>query len=346
MTPFLDALLEQIQAHRVRSIICAHDGTVEAVRSRRSQLEEHVSVSLADEQALEIATDKRRTLELAVACGVATPRTVTVTNDRELRSAVARVGLPLVVKPTSSWTGRADRVVSATAVDRREASAAAEAVWSAGGEVILQEWVNGAREAINLFRADGKIVARFAQVAHRMHPPLGGSSVVRESIPLPPDATEAAETLVEGAGLDGYAEVEFRRNAAGEPVLMEINPRLSASVELASRAGVDFPLLLYLWSLGEPLPRAVAYREGLRMRWLGGDVLWLRETLRNQGRPDVESRRRSLWLFASEFVRPSRYDYVSLRDPMPALVAVSGFARNARRYRAGKDVPDQERAVA
>src|SRR5207248_3934778 len=131
-----------------------------------------------------------------------------------------------------------------------------------------QEWVPGRREAVSLLYAEDRVWARFAQVAHRTLPALGGVSVARESIPLPPDSGEGAERLVRAMGLEGYSEVEFRRDAAGRPRLMEVNARLSASVEIAVRAGVDFPLLLHRWAAGERLDPVPGYRVGLRMRWL------------------------------------------------------------------------------
>jgi hypothetical protein len=58
---------------------------------------------------------------------------------------------------------------------------------------------------------------------------------------------EQAERLIREIDLEGYSEVEFRRDGNDIPYLMEINPRLSASVEIAVRCGVDFPHLLYQW---------------------------------------------------------------------------------------------------
>jgi hypothetical protein len=117
---------------------------------------------------------------------------------------------------------------------------------------------------------------------------------------------------------------------------MEINPRLSASVEVAVRAGVDFPLLLYTWAAGDSLHAIPSYRIGLRMRWLGGDLRWLRETLRTQGRPDVEPAGKAFVHFVGDFFRPTWYDYLTVNDLQPAIVASAAFMRrivgNARAW--------------
>src|SRR5262249_57229778 len=94
----------------------------------------------------------------------------------------------------------------------------------------------------------------------------------------------AAARLVDAMELEGYAEIEFRRDAAGRAALMEVNPRLSASVEIAVRAGVDFPLLLHRWASGASLAASNGYRVGLRMRWLGGDLRLLAEAAAHGGR--------------------------------------------------------------
>ena len=162
--------------------------------------------------------------------------------------------------------------------ERSVAIAHIEAMLACGTAVFVQDWLSGDREAISFIYAGGRFLARFAQRAARMLPPLGGNSILRESIALPRDITVAAQRLVEALGLEGYSEIEFRRDAAGRARLMEINPRLSASVEVAVRSGVDFPLLLYAWGTGGRVPFFRTYRTGVRMRWLGGDLRALSET--------------------------------------------------------------------
>jgi predicted ATP-grasp superfamily ATP-dependent carboligase len=159
---------------------------------------------------------------------------------------------------------------------------------------------------------------------------------MRESIPPPRDVVDAAEQLVAAAGLTGYSEVEFRRDAEGRPMLMEINPRLSASIEVAVRAGVDFPFLLYAWAAGLPLRGVPNYRYGVRMRWLSGDVLWLVKTLQSQGRPDAKPAARAIRTFVADCVRPTGYDYLTLSDLRPALVATLGFTGTVAKTAGGR----------
>jgi predicted ATP-grasp superfamily ATP-dependent carboligase len=341
----LRALLKLLQDARPRVLLPSHDGTIELVRRHRAELERHVALALAPEGALAVAVDKDRTLELAERLGVGVPRGVAVRDPADLRAATREVRLPAVVKPVQSWLGSgasAARLTARLVCSPAELDRAAGEVLSLGGQVLVQPWLPGRREAVMTLRADGRLCAEFAQVAHRMTPPLGGTSVLRESIAVPDDIGRAARELVDAMGLDGVAEVEFRRDVDGRPLLMEVNPRLSASVLVAVRAGVDLPGMLWRWAAGEPVQPVRSYRTGVRVRWLGGEIDWLRETLHSQGRPDVPTRRRAAAMLVRDSLRPCGYDYVDLRDPVPAVVASSdllGDLSRAARRRLGRPRP-------
>jgi predicted ATP-grasp superfamily ATP-dependent carboligase len=320
----IDSLLDLLQQHSARVVIPTHDGTIEALTARRVDFERTCAVTLASPDALRTAVDKNATLKIASGLGLRIPHCVPVHRDDDVAAAVGQIGLPAVVKPTRSWVvdgQSAHRLSPVAVVSLAEACAAVQQLRTAGADVLVQEWIPGAREAVSFVYAHDRFYGEFAQLATRMVPILGGNSVMRESIPVPRDAADGARQLVRAIGLEGYAEVEFRRDRAGTPVLMEINPRLSASVEVAVRAGVDFPNLLYAWALGEKLERSVGYRTGVRMRWLGGDIRWLVDTVRAQGRPDAFTRGRAVWSFVRDFTRRTGYDFVERDDLRPAAVA-------------------------
>ncbi len=109
---------------------------------------------------------------------------------------------------------------------------------------------------------------------------------------------------------------------------MEINPRLSASVELAVRAGVDFPYLLYQWANGDPLDHVKGYLVGGWMRYLGGDVRTTVKALLQRGRPGVSPPAQAIFDFFISFFRPMGYDYLDWKDPLPAYTAKIEFTRH------------------
>jgi predicted ATP-grasp superfamily ATP-dependent carboligase len=325
---FLAAVLDLLTRHQPRVLIAAHDGTIALLRKHRHELESRVALALSPEPALELAVTKNRLLSLADQLGIATPQGVLVEQLGSLPAALAESGVPAVLKPQTSWVAqdrRGERFGAEIAVDACEAETICQRLLAAGTSVLVQEWLPGAREAVWLLYAEERVWARFAHIASRSLPIVGGSCVMRESITPPADIAEAAEQLVVAAGITGVCQVEFRRDATGAAKLMEINPRLPASSELPMRAGVDFPALLYAWAAGLPLPEITGYRRGVRLRWLSGDLLWLAQTLRARGRPDAEPPLRALGVFAADFLRPTAYDCLTLSDLRPALSASAGF---------------------
>jgi predicted ATP-grasp superfamily ATP-dependent carboligase len=334
--PFVDYLERWLVEHRPRVLFASSDLTVDVIRRHRSQLERHARIALARNDALQVAANKDRTLDVARVLGIAVPRTVTVSSAAEVRSALRGLGMPVVVKPIESWvhgTARPSvRVVCKLATTVDEARAAVAELTQLGGAVLLQEFLTGEREAVSLLYAGGQIHARFAQWAKRMQPPLGGMSVFRKSIKVPADLGDAAERLVRAIDLEGYSEVEFRRDGEGKPRLMEINARLSASVEVAVRAGVDFPHLLYQWASGQRIARVTDYRVGRWMRFLRGDFVTTMESIAQRGRPGVSPPLTALYDFTRAFFVPSGYDYFAWNDPAPGWAAARDFGRLAVRY--------------
>ncbi|HEX4629251.1 MAG TPA: ATP-grasp domain-containing protein [Gemmatimonadales bacterium] len=329
----LGEMLEQTGA---RVLIPSHDGTIALLRRHRAQLEQRVRLALAEERTLAVAVSKERTLAVAQGLGLQVPRSVVARTVDDVAVALEEVGLPAVVKPSESWSWHGLDGVGAwvgpqlvTTAD--EACRAVAEVTQCGGVTLLQQLLSGRREAVSLLYANGRMHARFAQWAKRTMPPLGGASVLRQSIAIPPDIGNQAERLVRELNLEGYSEVEFRRDSAGVPYLMEINPRLSASVELAVRAGVDFPYLLYQWANGGPIDEVRGYRVGGWMRHLGGDIGTTIATLAQRGRPGIEQPTHAILGFALSFLRPMGYDYVDWADPLPAINAASDFTRHAVR---------------
>ena len=329
---YLEQVLDRTAA---RVLITSSDATIALIRRHRERLEQRVRIALAKEPALGIAINKDRTLEIARRLGVRVPHAVSVGTVSEVEAALREIGLPAVVKPVESWAWnkqQGKRLAHELVTTPDEARHAVENLTRFGGTTLFQQFIPGRRESISFLYAHGQIHARLAQWhmhssgGHRMHS-SGGHSSLRRSIAVPPDIGDQAERLVREIELEGCSEVEFRRDDAENPYLMEINPRLWLSTEHAVRSGVDFPYLLYQWASGEKIDVVKSYRVGVWLRYLSGDITATRAALRQRGRPGVAPPAKTILDFCSAFFIPTGYDYLDWKDPLPAWRATAGYVR-------------------
>jgi predicted ATP-grasp superfamily ATP-dependent carboligase len=321
---YAEAVLAFVREHQVKVVLPVGDANITLLAPRRERFKElGAMLAVASDAALEIANDKVRTLEVATKLDIAYPKSIPVTGVEDLRAAEAEFGYPFVLKPTVSWTGAvALRAVPCEVVNEAEATEATARMLATGCEVLAQQLATGRREGVSLFIVDGEMVAYCGCAAHRTTPPLGGVSAMRESIPVPEELLDAAVRLATTIGVEGPSEVEFRRDAQGRPLLMEINARLAGTLENAMHSGVNFPLMIWQWGIGQPIEPVKSYRTGVRTRWLAGDLRWLWESVLQRGRPDSVSPARGIWTFTSEFFRTRHYDFVDRRDMRPALAEI------------------------
>ena len=198
-----------------------------------------------------------------------------------------------------------------------------------GGGALLQEYIEGRGEAIFLLMDGEYTRAVFAHRRLREKPPAGGVSVLRESIAPDPVLLDGSERLLAALDWRGVAMVEFRRGRDGRAVLMEINPRLWGSLQLATDAGVDFTAMLIRQHLGQAVAAPDA-QLGVRCRWLLGDFDHLLICLRRPAARAATGRGllRVLYDFLASFWDGSRLEVLRLDDPRPFLRELSQWWRN------------------
>jgi predicted ATP-grasp superfamily ATP-dependent carboligase len=321
---YVDAVLAFVREHEVRVVLPVGDANITLLAPQRERFTElGCMLAVASDAALEIANDKVRTLEVADKLNIAYPRSLPVHGVEDVREAAAQFGYPFVLKPTVSWTGAvANRMVPLEVLNETEAMEAVPRFLATGCEVLAQQLATGTREGVSLFIVDGELKGYCGCLAHRTTPPLGGVSAMRESIAVSPEMLSAAVSLATAIGVEGPSEVEFRRDASGNPLLMEINPRLAGTLENAIHSGVDFPQMIWQWGTGQPIDPVTSYRTGVRTRWLAGDLRWLWDGVLHPGRPDSVRPVRGLWTVTAEFARTRHYDFIDRRDMRPALAEI------------------------
>jgi hypothetical protein len=112
---------------------------------------------------------------------------------------------------------------------------------------------------------------------------------------------------------------------------MEFNARLWGSLQLAVDAGVDFPSLLVRRALGLPNEAVGHYREGLRLRWLLGEIDHALALAR--GHADTDGRR-GVAAALSVCLRPAgprtRWEVLRCNDPRPFLLELARWLAGLR----------------
>jgi predicted ATP-grasp superfamily ATP-dependent carboligase len=240
----------------------------------RETLRAFADFLVPDTDALETCRNKAATMALAERLGIPHPRTKVADSAADLaKIATEFAGSEFVVKPVRGLGSSGVRYNPT--FDAKSAAA----YWQTYGSALVQDRIPPRGDAIGvslLFGADGRCLAHFCHKRLQQYPNSGGPSSDRISI-NDPDLLEKSLTLLRALNWKGIAMAEWKvdpRDATAK--LLEINPRFWGSLELAVRAGVDFPLLYAQAAAGQPTkyPQPV---EGIRCRWLiPGDILrWL-----------------------------------------------------------------------
>jgi predicted ATP-grasp superfamily ATP-dependent carboligase len=222
------------------------------------------------------ALDKRAMLALAAELGLPVPRTEEPADDADLERAGAAVGFPLVIKaPLEGRTGVAYVDDPADLVDAVAAYRARYAL-APGTMPLLQQRIVGPGFGVFATYQDGACRRVMAHRRLREFPVTGGESTCCE-LADEPELLAAGRRILDALAWHGVAMVEFKRHEAdGRDYLMEVNPKLWGSLDLALAAGAEFPLDLVRIAAGETLPDLPTPDGPLRLCWpLGNDLLHL-----------------------------------------------------------------------
>ena len=210
-----------------------------------------IDLLLAPAAALEVILDK---LLLAQHCTgiVRVPRT-------ELFGPAvdpASWTYPVIVKPrTGSGSRGILEVGSATELAAMERSSA----------LIVQDFLPGEEYSVDVLAGrGGQVIASVPRIRARVD---SGVSVGGRTV-HDPEIEEFGRAVARATGLTYVANVQCRRDQAGCPALLEVNPRVPGTLGLTIASGVDMPRLALDALLGRPVQARMDFRELAVVRFL------------------------------------------------------------------------------
>src|ERR671927_153432 len=202
----------------------------------------------ADYEAIDRAEDRDRFRRTMEAAGLKMPRSAIATSVQEAMAALAEVGLPCIVRPAFTLGGRGGGIARTEAEYRRTVARGLAA--SPIGQVLLDQSVLGWGEfelEVMRDRNDNVVIVCSIENVDPMGVHTGDSVTVAPQQTLPDrlyqKLRDQAIAVIRAVGVEtGGSNVQFAVNPATEEILViEMNPRVSRSSALASKA-TGFPI--------------------------------------------------------------------------------------------------------
>jgi predicted ATP-grasp superfamily ATP-dependent carboligase len=330
---FVAAVLDFVKKESIALVVPITDWTLHPLSEQRQEFEGVCRIALPPHSAVETASDKYRTVEIARTLGIAVPPTWLVNSLADLHS-LPEMEFPLVVKDRFSvrWKDGKAAFGSVTYAHGKEdlEHKVGERV-QAAGDVLIQQFVVGTGVGFSCFVTNEDVALPFAWKRIREVDPKGSASSCRQSIALDESLVELSGRLIREIGFRGIAMVEYKRPAKGPPVLMEVNGRPWGSIALPIASGIDYPRYLIDWCLtGAPPPKNLTYREEITCRRLVGELNHLRNV--RKGKPahwpgEYPSFWSSLVRVAIPWYPGVHYDELGFFDWRPGAAEITHWLR-------------------
>lgn len=307
----------------------ASDAFVLFLSRYRNDLSEYFSFILPQSDVLEAIVNKRRQYELAEKVGTPYAPTFYPETIEDIHRIKGEIDYPVIIKPYYGHLWRATfggvhkgfRVNSPQELEKRF-----ESILPTGLQVAVQSIILGPNTnhyKINVYiGVSGQPLAVFTLRKIRQYPTEFGVGTLVESLYMP-ELVDLGLAFFQGIGYRGIGSIEFKRDDRdGKLKMIELNPRLWQQNALATKCGINFPLIQYLDLNGCPPNRPVRFVEGIKWVDIMSDfqAFW---DYHRQGRLSLLE-----WL--TSLYGTTTFSSFALDDPVPFLRKNEGGAKLLR----------------
>ena len=202
----------------------------------------------ANAEAIATAEDRERFKDAMVGIGLDVPSSATAHTMEQAREVIQRIGLPVVIRPAYILGGKGTGIASTPEEFEKMAKFGLDS--SPISEILIEESIKGWKEyelEVMRDRADNCVIICSIENIDPMGVHTGDSITVAPAQTLSDveyqDMRDAAFACIRRVGVEtGGSNVQFAINPEnGDMVVIEMNPRVSRSSALASKA-TGFPI--------------------------------------------------------------------------------------------------------
>lgn len=269
----IDELLRYIKDKSIDVVIPMSDKYALWLSQHKNDIQEQVQVKCAvpDYKSVVIASSKSDLMQLCEDNHLPVPRTRKVTLDN-LVPAMGFVGFPALIKPDHSVGSRGIIKVD----NLNDLKENIQLINRKYGSCSIQEWVDNEEFYFNvmLYRyRDGSFAPTVVIRISRFYPLGGGSSCFCKT-EKEPILENICKKILDLLDWNGFADFDVLYDKKEQQFkVIEINPRVPASIRAADISGINYPRIMVCDVLGMPKEQ-MDYRTGMCLRYLGLDLMW------------------------------------------------------------------------
>lgn len=276
---YIDSLIDICKKENVDVLIPGMSNELLGLLDRKNEFEIiGTKVSLSNRESIEITTDKYRFYSFLKDNKLPVPKFSLIKCSDDLIAACEFCGYPekpVCVKATNLSGSRGIRIINPnvsrfdvlfgekpnslyTTIEELLATLRER---SDMPRMMAMEYLPGIEGSVDIIADSGNVI----YAGYRE------STVNLASIPQVaevknnPEAIEIAKKVCEILKMDGNADFDFKADENGHPILMEINPRVAATMKIFKQAGMNLPYLRIKQLLGEELP-SINLKYGVKMK--------------------------------------------------------------------------------
>jgi D-aspartate ligase len=278
---FVDRLEELLRGGRYAVLLPGSDASLLAVSEHRDRLERSTLLGLPSREAVRQSVDKLLLLEAAAEAGLSPPQSRTCTDLGAAEAAADQLGYPVVLKPAQSFIPVNGGLRQEGVVVAADAPGLARAVPRFTPPFIVQRFERARFLSSTGVVAEGRLLALTTSRVLRLWPPVAGMHSFSETVPAPRGLTERVRALLSAVGWQGIFQLQMLELADGRLSVIDLNPRVFASIALDTDAGANPAAVWCDWLLGrDPCP--VIAQPARRYRWEEGELCHFAWQLRHR----------------------------------------------------------------
>ncbi|PWN07799.1 ATP-grasp domain-containing protein [Rhodohalobacter mucosus] len=314
---FLECLLDYIKHNQVDVTLALGDVTAEILSKNKSEISKYTKITSPDYETYDQTTDKLKLMQFCMQHKIPCPKTYELSDSSDLNVVSEHLTFPVIVKPRKGIGAIGVTKVSSL----EELKVKLTSMRKDFGELLIQEYIpfeqSEQYQAEFFLNGNQEICAGVIISKPRFFPVYGGTSTANLSIKND-EIFSVGKELLQKLKWQGAADIDFILDKrTGEPKVIEVNPRVTAGIKIAFKAGVDFADLHMKLAKNQIIERVQDYTVGIYCRNLILDLLWWFFSTKKMKKETKPS-------FYKFFGKDVCYQAFSLDDPFTGL----GFILN------------------